>query len=354
MKVLFAGGGTLGHIFPSFSIIEKLKNKGNKVYFISGTKENEIRILEGNSNIDEVFNIDLQGFKRKITLYNFVSIKKYFKGIRKIKKIIKKISPDLVIGLGGYISAPVLKVALKLKIKTMIHEQNSVYGLVNKIYKRKVDKVLLSFPIETGDRISVVGNPRTSEFYEKYYCKKTVNKRKVLVIGGSLGASKINDYIIDNVDVFKKMNIEVKLITGNKYYSEYKEKISKLNRYPLSIIPFSDNIYNEILDSKLVVSRSGATTISEIMGLDKVAIFIPSPNVTGDHQYKNALYFYEKKCAFLVEEKNIETDLIEEINRILSNNILIDEIENNIKMLIDKDCKNKFYSQILEVVKNSD
>lgn len=354
MKVLFAGGGTLGHIFPSFSIIEKLKNKGNKVYFISGTKENEIRILEGNSNIDEVFNIDLQGFKRKITLYNFVSIKKYFKGIRKIKKIIKKISPDLVIGLGGYISAPVLKVALKLKIKTMIHEQNSVYGLVNKIYKRKVDKVLLSFPIETGDRISVVGNPRTSEFYEKYYCKKTVNKRKVLVIGGSLGANKINDYIIDNVDVFKKMNIEVKLITGNKYYSENKEKISKLNRYPLSIIPFSDNIYNEILDSKLVVSRSGATTISEIMGLDKVAIFIPSPNVTGDHQYKNALYYYEKKCALLVEEKNIETDLIEEINRILSNNILIDEIENNIKMLIDKDCKNKFYSQILEVVKNSD
>ena len=161
-------------------------------------------------------------------------------------------------------------------------------------------------------------------------------------------------YIIDNVDVFKKMNIEVKLITGNKYYSENKEKISKLNRYPLSIIPFSDSIYNEILDSKLVVSRSGATTISEIMGLDKVAIFIPSPNVTGDHQYKNALYFYEKKCAFLVEEKNIETDLIEEINRILSNNILIDEIENNIKMLIDKDCKNKFYSQILEVVKNSD
>lgn len=354
MKVLFAGGGTLGHIFPCFSVIEKLKKEGSKVYFISGIKENERRILEGNSNIDEVYNIDLQGFKRKISLYNFVSIKKYFKGIRNIKKIMKELNPDLVIGMGGYISAPVLKVALKLKIKTMIHEQNSVYGLVNNIYKRKVNKVLLSFPIETSDRISVVGNPRISEFFEKYYCKRTINKRKVLVVCGSLGASKINDYIIDNIDVFNKLNIEVKLITGNKYYSENEEKISKFNRFPLTIIPFSDEIYNEILDSKLVISRSGATTISEIMGLEKVAIFIPSPNVTNDHQYKNALYFCGKKCAFLVEEKNIETDLIKEIDRILSNDILIDEVENNIKRLVDKDSMNKFYSQILEVVKNSD
>ena len=144
------------------------------------------------------------------------------------------------------------------------------------------------------------------------------------------------------------------MITGNKYYSENEEKINKFNRFPLTIIPFSDEIYNEILDSKLVISRSGATTISEIMGLEKVAIFIPSPNVTNDHQYKNALYFCEKKCAFLVEEKNIETDLIKEIDRILSNDILIDEVENNIKRLVDKDSMNKFYSQILEVVKNSD
>ena len=351
MKILFAGGGTLGHIFPSFSVIEKLKEEGNKVYFVCGTKENEKRILKDNSNIDEVYSIDLQGFKRKLSLYNLKTIVKYFKALKETKKIILKIKPDLVVGMGGYVSAPVLKIALKKRIKTIIHEQNSVYGFVNKIYKRKVDKVLLSYPIEKGKNISLVGNPRTSEFYEKYYINKKNNDRKVLVVGGSIGASKINDYIINHKDLFKNKKIEVKLITGNKYYQENQEKIALNNTYPLTIIPFTNVIHDEILNSKIVVSRSGATTISEIMGLEKVAIFVPSPNVTNNHQYKNALYFSEKKCAFLVEEKDVNDKLIEEIDRILSDYILMEEVKNNIKKEVDKDCKNKFYNQILEVMK---
>ena len=200
MKIVFTGGGTLGHIYPTFPVIKKLKEEGNEVYFIGGTRKNEEELLIKNKDIDKVYLIDLQGFKRKISLYNFITIKKYLKAKKKVKMILDEIKPDIVIGMGGYDSAPVLNVANSRKIKTIIHEQNSVYGLVNRFFKRKVDKVLLSYDIDNGEKIKHIGNPRTSEFYNKYkdiIDKKTMFNNKILVVGGSLGAKKINDFFIE-------------------------------------------------------------------------------------------------------------------------------------------------------------
>lgn len=355
MKIVFTGGGTLGHIYPSFPVIKRLKEEGNEVYFIGGKRQNEEELLMKNDDIDNVYLIDLQGFKRKISLYNFVTIKKYFKALKITKKIISEINPDVVIGMGGYVSAPVLKVANKMKINTLIHEQNSVYGLVNKILKKKVDKVLLAYDIEKGKKIELVGNPRTSEFLEKYkeiVNKKTMFRNKVLVVGGSLGAEKINNFFIEKKNEFKKRNIEIILITGKKYYEENKELIEQNNSYPLTIIPFSNQINELMIDAKMVVSRSGATTISELLGLNKVALFIPSPNVTNNHQYKNARYYVDKKCAFLIEENDIEDKLFRKIIEILSDENIQKRIKKNINNTIIKDSTERFYKEIIKVVRD--
>ncbi len=350
MKILFVGGGTLGHIYPSFSVIDIIKQNGGIVYFVAGKRENEINAIKNNKQIDECYFIDVIGFKRKISLHNFSAIKKYFCAKRYCIKLLKEIKPDVVVGMGGYVSGPVLKAAIKLKLKTIIHEQNYVYGLVNRVLKNKVEKVLLSYNIDLkeGDNKILIGNPRCSEYYKKYYFyakKKKSSRNVVLVIGGSLGASKINNYFLNNFNKFKEQKIEIILITGKKYYYENEEKIANVS-YPYSVIPFVNNIYDYMIDAKLVVSRSGATTMSEIFGLKKVAIFIPSPNVSGNHQYKNAKYYYDKKCCELVLEEEIDSELFKVINELLIDNKLRKQIENNISKNVIFDSADKFYKVI--------
>lgn len=350
MKVLFVGGGTLGHIFPTFPIIDLIKENGGEVYFICGKRKEEFEILNNNKKIDKIYSLDMQGIKRKITLENFKTIKKYFKAKTKVKKILKEIKPDVVIGMGGYLSGAVLKVALKLKIKTIIHEQNSVYGLVNKVLKNKVDKVLLSYKIENGKNIVTVGNPRISEYYHKYYKNNDYKKQKnkVLVIGGTLGSEKINDYFLNNYDKFKEKNIMTTLITGVKYYEKNRDRIKNI-KYPFTIIPFTDKVYNYMTESKIVVCRSGATTISEVLGLKKMAILIPSPNVANNHQYKNAKFFYDKKCVELLEESDID-NLFSKIIYYLNNENERNNYINNIEKTVNFNSDKLFYEEILKTV----
>lgn len=350
MKVLFVGGGTLGHIFPTFSIIDLIKENGGEVYFICGKRKEEIEILNNNKKIDSVFSLDMIGLKRKITINNIVAIKKYFKAKKESKRILKEIKPDIVIGMGGYVSSAVLSVAINMKIKTIIHEQNSVYGLVNKVFKNKVDKVLLSFEIENGKNIVLVGNPRVSEYYYKY-CKNNdykKQKNKILVLGGTLGSEKINDYFINNYEKFIKENIEVTLITGKKYYEKNEEKIKNI-KYPFEVIPFSNHISDYMINSKIIISRSGATTISEIFGLKKMAILIPSPNVVSNHQYKNAKYFYDRKCIDLLEESDIDNLFSKIVYYINADEVRKNYIK-NISEIINFDSNKLFYEEILKMV----
>ncbi len=352
MKVLFVGGGTLGHIYPSFPVIQKLVENKHIVYFIGGAKENEKEVLIKNSNIHKVFFLNVEGLKRKVTFKNIITLIKFLKAKKESRKILKEIHPDIVIGMGGYVSGPVLLEAKRLKIKTLIHEQNSVYGLVNKVLKKKVDAVLLTYDIEKGEKYKLVGNPRTNEIAEKYGSKVNLlcSQRKIMVVGGSLGAKKINDYFINNKELFSKNNIEIILITGKKYYEENRDLIGKSHNSFLKIVPFLNDLPQEMLNNRLIISRSGATTMAEIMGLKKMAIFIPSPNVTNNHQYKNAKYFEDKKCCFMVEEKDIDDKLFPLIERILNDNNIEKEIKNNIDKAVIFSSTDKFYQEIMRVV----
>lgn len=350
-KIAFAAGGTLGHVYPSYPIIELLKNKDNsKILYFCDSKQ--YKYIKNNKFVDQIYLLNVEGFKRKLTLKNIKVAFAYIKSYYRCRRILKREKVDLVIGFGGYTSLPVVNAAIKLKIKTAIHEQNSVYGLANSLLKNKVDLVLNSYEID--DKSKLVFNPRISEYYYKYYHllpKINDTENTVLVLGGSLGAEKINELIISLKDEFISRKIKVKLVTGRKYYNNNIDIINKSNCEYLTIYPFLENVYEHLAEAKVVVSRSGATTISEILGLRKVSLLIPSPNVTNNHQYKNAKGLVEKKMALLLEENQMSKDsFLNKINILLNDTDLRKNIEKNIKNNINVNASYLFYNEIKKIL----
>lgn len=348
------GGGTLGHIFPMVPVARQLKTRDPtlKAYFI-GTKNGlEKDYVQKCGLFDETFFLDAMGFKRKASFQNLLALYKYFRNYFQSRKILKKIAPDLVVGMGGYVSGAVVTSAISLKIKTAIHEQNAVYGLANKFLKRKVDRVLLSYDIERNEKTRLVGNPRTSEVYETY--KKLLanpSERMLLVVGGSRGAERINDLIIDLKDEFAKKGVKVVLITGNAYYRKNLEKINRVKGPEFVVKNFVEDLPKLLLSARVVVSRSGATTLAEIMALRKVCLLIPSPNVTANHQEKNALEIVKKEGALMIRESELDKEnLLSSIMRLMEDKELRNKIITNLTLLSDIDACDKFIKELDEMM----
>jgi len=347
-NILFSGGGTLGHIYPIVCVVKQLYEEGYNLYFI-GTKTGlERDFIESLNVFKKTFYLDSEGLKRNLTIKNIKAILKHFKNIRKTKQILKDLNIDLVIGMGGYVSAGVVQAGIKLKIKTMIHEQNSVYGLANKLLHKKVTKVLLASDIDSSPNAVVIGNPRLSEIYEKYKNSDDFNSGNfIVVVGGSRGAAKINDLIISLKNQFMNSRIDVILITGKKYSEENIKVIREVSEEKFKIIDFSNDLPSLLIKAKLVVSRSGACTIAEIMALRKVCLFIPSPNVTNNHQEKNAFDIIDKGCALMLKESKLtKEELFDNIYKLYYNKELRNRLMNNMIFNIRVDSKTRFIKEI--------
>lgn len=325
MKVCFAGGGTLGHVYPALSIInDDSFKKENDIYYIGSIKGLEKELINQSVNQDNIIYVNIKGLDRRfmgININNLKLIKYYCESYKEIKKFYERIKPDLVVGMGGYISYIAVKVAYKLKIKTIIHEQNGCFGLSNKLLINKVDKVLVSYKdLENAKNIIFTGNPRQTEVHKKYLDINIEKENTVLVVGGSRGAERINEIIISMKDYFEKEKIFCTLITGKKYYDENIEKLNNAKSQYFNIISFTNNLIYQLLVNKIVISRGGATTISEISALNKPCIYIPSPNVTNDHQSKNVRSIVENKCAIMLEEESINKEkIINSIEELINN-----------------------------------
>ena len=351
--IIITGGGTLGHVLPIIPIIKELQKEYIFIYI--GTKKGiEKQYLldnELNDLFQDLYFLDMDGVNRKHLLKNIIVFLKYL-GLRKrIKQIYKEYKPVLVIGMGGYISGVAIHIAQMKKIKTIIHEQNSVLGLANKLVYKKANKLLLSFPIDSlkGNNIKIIGNPRYTEVLLNYMSKDNYNN--LLIIGGSLGSKKINEIILNNIEKLK--DIKITLITGNKYYNENIIKIQNLMTiYPnLMIYPFVNELVSMMSQASIIISRSGATTINEIMALRKCSILIPSPNVTENHQLKNALYLKDHNACLMIEEKDLNIDvLLKNIFLLYNNYNYKKEMENNIKKIITNNPKEDFIKAIREII----
>ena len=358
MRVVISAGGTGGHIYPALAIINKIKEKEKKcdILYIGTTDRMEKDIVP-KLGIKYV-GIEMEGMNRKKLLSNISVFIKYKKAINKAKKAIKEFKPDVVIGVGGYITAPVLIAAHKLKIKTVIHEQNSVPGVSNKLISKYADKICVSLPNTVSyfnkEKTVYTGNPRSEEIINiKPALKKDFgldeDKKLVLIVMGSLGSTTMTKKIKELVPHFKDKDYQVLIVTGKSYYGEFKKINLSKN---VKIVPFLENMINLLKKTDLIISRAGASTIAEITAIGLPSILVPSPYVTNNHQYLNAKELEDYKASKLVSEKDFCPEVIVSlVDDILNNKTLYNEMKKNSLKLGVPSSATKFYDEVKKVIK---
>ncbi len=357
MKYIVSAGGTGGHIFPAISIINKIKEKDKnaKILYIGTTDRMEKDIIP-NMNIDYV-GIKMNGLSKNIKkIVSFVI--NVTKGTSKCTKIMKKFRPDIVIGVGGYITVPVVLAAHKLKIKIMLHEQNSIPGKSNKILSKYADVICISMEKSRqyfkDKNVVLTGNPRSEDVLKakkidkKEYSLK-VTKKLVLITMGSLGASTINKKIIGLLDEFKTKNYEVLLVTGKNNYDDISEVELPKN---VKIVPYIENMGEVLKFTDLIITRAGATILAEITALGIPSIIIPSPYVANNHQEINAQALEEENATFVIKEKDFDEQLlITKIDEILNNQKLYKKMSEGAKKLGITDSATRIYNEITKLYK---
>lgn len=342
---MLSGGGTGGHIFPAVSIANELKLRfpESKFLFVGAKDKMEMeKVPEAGYNIEGLW---ISGIQRKLTIDNLSFPFKLVSSLFKSWKLIKSFKPDVVIGTGGFASGPLLYVASKKGIPTIIQEQNSYPGITNKLLAKSVDKICVGFDgldrFFPKSKIVLTGNPIRQDLVESTSSKKDAleyfglkkEKKTILVLGGSLGARAINVQVSKILNWVKENDYQLIWQTGKLYIDDYlylKEEIDYDGIKIQAFIGRMDLAY-EIAD--VIMTRSGAGTISELCVVGKPAVFVPSPNVAEDHQTYNAKSLYNKEAAILIPEKKMENELVLELEKLLTNEELRNKISENIKSL---------------------
>ena len=359
MRVVISAGGTGGHIYPAVAIINKIKKEEpNSEFLYIGTHNRMEKDLIPSMNIPYE-SIEITGFIRKLTLENFKTLARFIKARKRCLELIKEFNPDIVIGAGGYVTAPVIWAAKKLGHKTFIHEQNSVVGLSNKYLTKYVDKVGVSFETTLNDfpkdKVLLTGNPCSEKAIATPIAKKsdfklTEDKKLVLIVMGSLGSKSVNEKMVECMYGFRNKNYEILYVTGESHYEKIKNK-----RFPdnVKVVPFIKDLPSIMKKTDLMISRAGASTMSEIMALGIPTIFIPSPYVTNNHQYKNAKDLVDKDAGLLLEEKDLnKTNLIKMIDDTLNDEKKYKKIKQNVSNLGIKDSSTRIYNILKEMILN--
>lgn len=313
MRIICFAGGTLGHIMPCITLIKEVKKKYPSTYVIlvATNKDEKYEVTKDNC-IDKTYYIE--SYKLSCSFNEqFKNIKAY----RKIKEIVKSHDITIAYGFGGYISGIGILACNSLNIKTYLHEQNSVMGKANRLLSKYVNKVFLSYPLKKMKKnYELVGNP---VFVNAVNRKQNIYKikNKILFTSGTLGAKTLNQFVINLSYTNLLDDYDIYIITGKKYYNDVVGKIKKSNYHVKS---FSNTLLEEIAESDIVISRAGATTIFEILGTNTLSILIPSPNVTDNHQYHNAVYFKDQGCLEMIEEKDLSiNNFIDKLNKLKKN-----------------------------------
>lgn len=359
MKVVVSAGGTGGHIYPALAVLEKLKkeDKNLEILYI-GTKNRMESEIIPKRGIDYI-GIEIYGFSKNIVR----DIKNVFlitKSYHKCLKILKEFKPDIVLGFGGYVTYPVLKAAKKLNIKTFLHEQNSIVGKTNKFLSKDIDLVAVSFlstlnKFPKARKVIYSGNPCGENALTTKGIKKSEigldNKKKlVIVVAGSLGSSSVNEKLKEFLRLSKKSDFQVLYITGKSHYEEF----IKGTRFGsnIKVLPYLDNLAGLMRNCDLIITRAGASTMSEILALNLPAIFIPSPYVAGNHQYYNALEIVKNNAGLMLEEENLNGEtLFNMVTDLLNDKKKYEIMKMNLKNLGKTDSSDVIVKEIKELVK---
>lgn len=316
IKVIVSGGGTGGHIYPAIAIANEIKLRYSEAEILFVGAKDKMEMEKVPQAGYEIKGLWISGIQRKLTLSNLMFPFKLLSSLWNANKIIRKFKPDVAIGTGGFASGPTLMVANRKRIPTLVQEQNSYPGITNKLLSKKAGKLCVAydglerfFPL---DKIIKTGNPvrqdlltiHTKLSESKAFFKLNADKKTVLIIGGSLGARRINQLIEAQLDFFKNENIQLIWQCGKLYYEEYKKYNSLDN---VQVYQFLNKMDYAYAAADFIISRAGASSVSELCIVGKPVVFIPSPNVAEDHQTKNAESVVNKGAALMIKENELST-----------------------------------------------
>jgi len=315
VRIIIAGGGTGGHLFVGIALAETLRAKDpeNKILFVVTRKDLESSALQKRGICSK--GITIEGIKGRGLWLQARAILKIPFSLGQAIGIVKGFKPDLVIGVGGYSSGPVVLAAHFMGIRTAVHEQNFVPGLTNRILAHFVDQVFVSFaeslPFFPKEKTKVTGNPVRRELFKEYPIEKQGNRFNILILGGSQGAHSINKAVIEALDYLKEESSRLFFIhqTGVKDV-EWVRQAYKEQEINAEVNPFIEDMTRAYRISDLIISRAGATTIAEITALGKAAILIPFPFATNNHQERNARFLSEAGAAELILERDLNGYLL--------------------------------------------
>lgn len=337
-KVILSGGGTGGHIYPAIAIANEIKLRYPQadILFVGANDRMEMeKVPEAGYPIK---GISIAGIQRKLSLENLKLPFKVINSLRTCRKIIKDFKPDLVIGTGGYASGPLVYAAAKLNVPALIQEQNSYAGVTNKLLAKQVDKICVAFKgMESffpANKIEITGNPVREDIVKANLsaaeARKALgldeNKKTLLVIGGSLGARRINQLIEKNIALFEDLDVQVYWQCGKLYYEEYKQ----YNSETLKVSAFIQQMEQAYAAADFIISRAGALSIAELCIVAKPSIFIPSPNVAEDHQTKNAQAIVDENAAIMIREAELDSNFETEFKKLLADENLQKQLGENI------------------------
>lgn len=346
-RIIVSGGGTGGHIFPALSIADAIRSKhpDAKILFVGADNRMEMQRVPDAGY--EIVGLPIAGFDRKNLLKNIRVLWLILKSQRMAKKIIKNFAPHAVVGVGGYASGPTLKMAASMNIPTLIQEQNSYAGVTNKILAKSAEKICVAYDgmerFFPKEKIELTGNPVRKSLIEMRTNRNEAvkalgldeNKKCVLIVGGSLGARSINEAVIANIETIRD-NKDIQFIwqTGKLYFEEMKERCANIGKPEnLTITDFVSNMAAALGAADLVISRAGAGSISEFALLGKAVILVPSPNVSEDHQTKNAMALVEKDAAIHIPDAKAKEEMIKTAVETVLDAQRIATLEKNVEKL---------------------
>jgi UDP-N-acetylglucosamine--N-acetylmuramyl-(pentapeptide) pyrophosphoryl-undecaprenol N-acetylglucosamine transferase len=345
LKIILSGGGTGGHIFPAVAIANEIKKNvpHADILFVGALGKMEMEKVPAAGY--KIIGVPIAGLQRRFTLSNFKLPFLIIKSLLQTQKIIKEFKPDAVVGTGGYASGPVLRAATGKGIPTLIQEQNSFAGITNKILSKKVNRICVAYEgmdaFFPKEKIMLTGNPVRQDISQLEgkrnealsFFKLDVSKKTILVIGGSLGARSINEAIGAGLNEFKNANIQLIWQTGKTYIETARKQISEFQNDNLYAFDFIQRMDLAYASADLVISRAGASSVSELCNTNKVCILVPSPNVAEDHQTKNAMALVNKNAAVLVKDAEAFKTLIPQAIQLLKDESKQMQLQTNIKTL---------------------
>lgn len=362
LRIIISGGGTGGHIFPAISIANALKEQHPECEILFVGAEGRMEMKKVPAAGYEIKALPICGFDRKNLLKNFAVLYKIYKSRRLARQIIKQFKPMAAVGVGGYASGPTLNVAEGMGIPTLLQEQNSYAGVTNKLLAQKADKICVAYEgmerFFPKEKIILTGNPVRQDLLTCSKSQEEIlkgfgldpNRKTILIIGGSLGARTVNESVLSQLPLIKDSDVQIIWQTGGYYFDSIQKTLAQQGKpQNLFVTDFITHMDEAYAAADLVISRAGASSISELCLLGKASILVPSPNVAEDHQTKNAMALVRKDAALFVKDSEAVNSLIPLALKTCQDAALLQKLSENSKKMSFKDSANVIAEQVYQL-----